>query len=133
MAAADFFNDSWKATNKEEHSEIQARDIDQRTLLFQARARGYLIRHEVSRLYKDNIAIENNTHLASYHCKRYRNIHTLILPTEYFITNRKATKTRLQTPTPKTTDTENHSHIEIKSISITWGIPLSPGKGNPSV
>ena len=117
MAAADYFNSPLNVCTEEEHLEIQARDIDQRTLLFQARVRGYLIRHEVSRRpYKDNIAIENNAHLASYRYKGYRNTHTLTLLMEYFIMNRTARLTRAQSPTPKTTNPKIHSHIEIKSI-----------------
>lgn len=82
MAAADYFNTLLRVCTKEEHLEIQARDIDQKTLLFQARVRGYLIRNEVSRPYKDNIAIENDAHLASYRYTRYRSTQALTLQTE---------------------------------------------------
>ena len=113
MAATDYFNTPLKVCTKEERLDIQARDIDQSTLLFQARVRGYL-----RRSYKDNIAIEKNAHLASYRFKRYRNTHKLKLPIEYFIMTRTARLTRSQTPTPKPTNPEIHSQIEIKSISM---------------
>ena len=71
MAAADYYNTSLQVRNREEDLEIQARDIDQWTLLLQARLRGYLIRHQVFRSYKENINIKNNVHLASYRYTRY--------------------------------------------------------------
>ena len=71
MAAADYYNPPLKVCTKEEHLEIQARDIDQRTLLLQARLRGYLIRHQGFRSHKENIAITNNVHSASYRDRRY--------------------------------------------------------------
>ena len=71
MAAADYYNPPLQIRKKEEHLEIQARDIDQRTLLLQARLRGYLIRHQLFRSYKENITITNNVHFASYRHRRY--------------------------------------------------------------
>lgn len=70
MAAADYYNPPLKVT-KEEHLEIQARDIDQRTLLLQARLRGYLFRGQGFRSYKENVAITNNVRSASYCDRRY--------------------------------------------------------------
>ena len=69
MAAADYYNPP--AYTKEKRLEIQARDIDQRTLLLQARLRGYLIRYQGLRSYEQNIAITNNVHSAFYQDRRY--------------------------------------------------------------
>ena len=68
MAAGDYYHPPLQLRNKEEHLEIQARDIDQWTLLLQAPLRGYLIGHQVFRSDKENIAITNN---ASYRDRRY--------------------------------------------------------------
>lgn len=71
MAAADYYNPPLQVSTKEEQLEIQARDIDQRTLLLQARLRGYMIRHHVFPSYKQDIATTNNVQLASYRYGRY--------------------------------------------------------------
>ncbi len=65
MAAADYYKASVTMRTDEEELEIQAQDIDQKTLLFQAQLRGFLLRHRVSLRCKDDVAIENKGHLTS--------------------------------------------------------------------
>lgn len=62
MAAADYYNPSSNVCIDEEKLEIQAQDIDQRTLFFQARSRGFLVRHAISRHGEVDVAIEHNAH-----------------------------------------------------------------------
>lgn len=64
MAAADYYKASSSMLTDEEELEIQARDINQKTLLFQARLRGFLARHRVFQPDQDDVAVENNGHLA---------------------------------------------------------------------
>ena len=47
MAAADYYKPIMRTD--EEELEFRAQDIDRKTLLFQARLRGFLIRHRVYR------------------------------------------------------------------------------------
>ena len=65
MAAADYYEAPVTKRTDEEKLEIQAQDIDQKTLLFQAQLRGFLLRHRVSHHCKDDVAIENKGHLTS--------------------------------------------------------------------
>ena len=65
MAAADYYKASVTIRTDEEKLEIQAQDIDQKTLLFQAQLRGFLLRHRISHHRKDDVAIENQGHLTS--------------------------------------------------------------------
>lgn len=79
MAAADYYKAVQAPSSMrtdEEELEIQAQDIEQKTLLFQARLRGFLIRHRVSRHYKVDVAIENTGHLASMKRSSYRDTHS---------------------------------------------------------
>ena len=57
MAAADYYKTPVTMRTYEEKLEIQAQDIDQKTLLFQAQLRGFLLRHRVSHRCKDDVAI----------------------------------------------------------------------------
>lgn len=71
MAAADYYKASSSMRTDEEEWEIQARDINQKTLLFQARLRGFLARHRVFHPDQDDVAVENNGHLAYINERRY--------------------------------------------------------------
>lgn len=80
MAAADYYKAVRAPSSMrtyEEKLEIQAQDIEQKTLLFQARLRGFLIRHRVSRHHKVDVAIENTGHLASMKRGSYRDTHSI--------------------------------------------------------
>ena len=70
MAAADFYNPPSSVLTNEESLEAQGRDIDQKTLLFQARLRGFLTRNRMSRPHKDDFAVESNRRLSP--CSEWR-------------------------------------------------------------
>ena len=71
MAAADYYKAPVTMRTYEEKLEIQAQDIDQKTLLFQALLRGFLLRHRVSHYCKDDVAIENRGHLTSVNTRSH--------------------------------------------------------------
>lgn len=77
MAAAIYYDAASSMGTDEEHLEIQAREIDQKALLLQARLRGFLVRYRVSRPYKDDVAIDSNEYLASINQGRYRDTHSM--------------------------------------------------------
>lgn len=77
MAAADYYETPSSMRTEEERLEIQARDIDQKTLLFQARLRGFLIGHRVFRHHKDDVATEDNEHSAPINRSSYRDTHSI--------------------------------------------------------
>lgn len=80
MAAADYYKAVQAPSSMrtdEENLEIQAQDIERKTLLFQARLRGFLVRHRVSRHHKIDVAIENNGHLSSINRSSYRDTHSI--------------------------------------------------------
>ncbi len=77
MAAADYYESFSSTRTAEEKLELQARDIDQRTLLLQAQLRGFLIRHRIYYPRRSDVAIETNRRLASINEKRYSTTHCI--------------------------------------------------------
>ena len=77
MAAASYYDAASSMRSDEEQLEIQARDIDQKALLLQARLRGFLVSDRVSRPRKGDVAIDSIEHLASMNQGRYRDTHSI--------------------------------------------------------
>ena len=69
MAAADYWTAPLTRRSFEEKLEIQARDMDQQILFFQAQLRGFLLRHRVFSHGTDVDAIVNKGHLTSINAK----------------------------------------------------------------
>lgn len=59
MAAASYYNQSFTWIGEEEKLENQARNIDKKTLIFQARIRGFLTRHKLFHRHS-NVTTEND-------------------------------------------------------------------------
>lgn len=74
MAAADYYEAPPNLLTDEERLEVQARDIDQRTLLFQAQSRGFLIRYRIYNYHNHNVANENCQPFAAISTRRSRDI-----------------------------------------------------------
>ena len=78
MAAADYYQEPSSMRTDEDRSEIQAQHIDQMTLLFQARLRGFLVRCRVFHHDKNDISIYKNEKLASIDGENHRRSNSLI-------------------------------------------------------
>ncbi len=77
MAAADYYESFSSTRTAEERLELQARDIDQRTLLLQAQLRGFLTRHRIYCPHRSDVARESNGRLASINKRRYSATHCI--------------------------------------------------------
>ena len=78
MAAADYYQEPSSMRTDEDRSEIQAQHIDQMTLLFQARLRGFLVRCRVFHHDKNDISIYKNENLASIDGENQRRNNSVI-------------------------------------------------------
>lgn len=125
MAAATYYDAASSMRTDEEHLEIQARDTDQKALLLQAQSRGFLVRHRVGRPHKDDVAIDNNEHLASIDQGRYRDTHS---NTRETVNERR--NSNINKIINKHTEHENMTKMEINihKVKISVGTQLRQGK-----